>query len=131
MLARSFLSAADLKLPEREYDALIRVQHMLERGELTQVPRDDTSRPNGFCMSSVSAKSSCGTVGCIMGWCRMITKEEKIFDFWDMKLNLPGAVSELFMFGDERRHDVTMDQATRGLSNYLTTGRARWDQVLA
>lgn len=130
MLARSFLSAADLKLPEMERGALIKVLHMLERGELVEVRRNDTSKPNGFCMSTVSAKSDCGSVGCILGWARFVTNEQ-VFDFWNPKFPLPRAASVLFMYGDDRRHRVTIDQAIRGLSNYLTTGRANWDQVLA
>lgn len=132
MLARSFKTATDLGIVEAEYDSLITVLHMLERGELVEVPRSErfnVSVPNGFCMSSVSHKSACGTVGCIMGWCQIVTKNNRLFDFYDGSKR-PQQVAELFMFGDERRHAVTLDQATRGLSNYLMTGNARWDDVL-
>ncbi len=130
MLARSFLTAADLKLSHGEVEALIGVLHMLERGELVDTKRGESTVPNGFCMSTVSDEKDCGTAACLMGWAQFISKSDKVFDVVFCGDRYPQSMYELFMFGDSRRHAVKGEQAARALSNYLTTGDAKWDEVL-
>ncbi len=133
MLARSFMAAAELKIPELERDALIRVLHMLERDELVDVPRSriPAGIKNGFSMSVVGGERQCGTVGCIMGWCQVVARDQKMFMGMLYDRVCTTELYELFMYGDQRRHKVTTEQAARALSNYLTSGHARWNEILA
>jgi hypothetical protein len=125
MLAQNFKAATDLGITEKELSALIAVLGRLERGELVETHKFSPTVPNGFSMSIVSTATECGTVGCIKGWCQM---DSGVF----MKsFAATGELYDLFMYDDERRHGVTVEQAASGLRNYLTTGKANWDEVLS
>ncbi len=130
MLAQNFKTAADLGISEAEVDALIKVLGMLERGDLVQSSYRHPQVPNGFNMSITDNKTDCGTVGCIMGWCRFVAGN-KVFDAFSSNYKMPDAVTELFMFGDNRRHMVSVDQAAIACRSYLTTGDANWAEALA
>jgi hypothetical protein len=69
MLAQNFKTSVDLGIEEREFDALLDVLGMLERGELVHItdPMCPTV-PNGFNMADWLNDTACGTAGCIGGW---------------------------------------------------------------
>lgn len=131
MLAQNFKTAADLGISDKEHQALVSVLGMLERGELRTTRNFlDPNIPNGFNMAIIGKQTECGTVGCILGWCRHIGGKH-LFSFNGFTVGTPG-VLELFMFGDQRRHrPVTTDQAARATRSYLSTGEANWREALA
>lgn len=152
MLARSFKTAEDLGLSEKERDALIKVLGMLERGDLVHIntgrskfPMSDV--PNGFNMAHIGHRTECGTIGCMAGWARFVSDDYLLFQHcWvgDFARASPtaDALRMLFLFGTRdsamtlksvhmRSSDVTPEQAAHALSNYLTTGAADWAGVLS
>ena len=122
MLARNFKDAAELGIKPDQHDALITVLGMMERGEIPD---------RNFDMKAISsAVGDCGTAYCIAGWCEEVTHNRGLFSFYQRPGDTPDALYELFMFGDDRRFGVTMDQAIHALTNYLTTGDADWASAL-
>ena len=140
MLARSFMTHKELKITAPQHAALIKVLHMLERGELKHVIGSDPNyQPTdvGFNMEywqgaySEDGELRCGTVCCIGGWVETISR-----------VRLDGAVDRqdglfrLFYPGyDLEPHlveysTITVEQAAHALSNYLTTGEPCWTKVL-
>jgi hypothetical protein len=131
MLARSFLTAADLGISEIEHDALIKVLHMLERGELKHRPDNPSisTIPNAFSMGHWGRKEDCGSIGCIRGWARFVANDDTLF-----ARPVPDAVYGLFTvedIHDKPWTDITPAEAAHAVSNYLTTGASRWKSVLA
>ena len=61
MLARSFLSAADLRISEIERDALIATLHAFEREEIVS-------------FSMRNFREDCGTPACICGWANHLSE---------------------------------------------------------
>lgn len=129
MLAQNFMTAPDLKIRDDERDALVKVLGMLERAELVYMPLLEPFGPNGFNMTWVRNWTKCGTVCCIKGWCQTIGGIELFNPIAGRKT--PTAALQLFMYSDDRRENVTVEQAATALRNYLTTGHANWDEVLA
>lgn len=128
MLAQNFKSAAELGLKEDQRAALEAVLRMLERKELKNSDLSCTIK-NGFNMSRVWLENECGTVGCMAGWARHLSQREDMFSF-DELVGGPHNISILFMYGDERRHNVSVEQAAIALRHYLTTGVVDWDSAL-
>lgn len=142
MLARSFLSAADLGISDDEHDALIKVLHMLERNELRHAPTFDAEYEGGgrwnatepgnlFNMKWWLVESECGTAACIHGWAKMVARPKVIFE--DIRHH---PIEDLFiptecLARDIRFDDVTPAQAAQALSSYLTTGKPNWSEALA
>lgn len=129
MLAQNFKTATDLEITEDEHAALIAVLGMLERGELAHDRSKTGMLPNGFNMDCWGSQTECGTVGCIYGWCRFVSKNTNLFD------NEPPAIDCLFrvdhIHNELRRwEEITPDHAAAALRNYLTLGEARWNEVL-
>ena len=132
MLARSFKSAAELRLTEIEHDSLIKVLHMLERGEIEQ---------KLFNMSSIGGR--CGTPSCMLGWARIVSRDEELFDRCSGLGNSPDALRALFLYKDSHSwvehfakknrnaSGVETSAAALALSNYLTIGEPRWAEALA
>src|ERR1700688_2206448 len=117
MLAQNFKTPADLRLNDKGFEILLKVLGMLERKEIED---------NKFSMSMV--RSECGTAACIKGWCQTIAADNNMFSlFEESSCRHTLELNKLFMYCDERRHAVTMEQAAMGLRNYLTFGQARWD----
>lgn len=124
MLAQNFKTPTDLRITDKEFDALTKVLGMLERAEIW---------PEHLNMERID----CGTAACMMGWARRIGGSE-LFATEDME---EGPLSELFMFAgmDEisdpawvkRRQNVTPSQAAVALRNFLTHGEPRWDEAVA
>lgn len=140
MLAQNFKTPAALGIKDVEFDALVKVLGMLERGELVAVAKDNfgltSTEPiqNGFDMSCIRrGNSSCQTVGCIMGWCQIISQRDDMFYGYDLSnvMTERRALQELFMFGSNSRYGVKPAQAAIALRSYLTHGEARWHEALS
>lgn len=145
MLAQNFKTPADLGITNAEFDALAKVLGMLERGEL---PHDKFNYSgivgDKFNMFGICAKRECGTVACILGWARIVGRDEDMFQnaVWgDITEQLP-EVQRLFLIQDipvlrmmdrlkRRIASVTDAEAAIALRGYLTTGDANWEEVLA
>jgi hypothetical protein len=126
MLARSFLSAGDLGISEVERDALIATLFAFERGEV-----------ENFTMRYF--RQACGTPACICGWAnhfsegRAFAEVSSVPDMLAVKrlyARLPKQLQYLFdIRGLPEQAGATQAQATAALSNYLTFGEPRWDEV--
>jgi hypothetical protein len=133
MLAQNFKTATDLGISEVELDALIKVLGMLEREELVYTSFHSPTVPNGFNMTVTDHQDECGTVGCIMGWCRFVAGEEvfNIFERGSTRGYPSRLMKGLFMWGRPGRGNVQPAQAAIALRSYLTTGEANWAEALA
>ncbi len=133
MLASSFLSADQLGLSTKQHGALIGVLGMLERGELRHVTAyGDDDVVVGFNMGTFA----CGSVHCIGGWADRLfgtdfnslsllcsaNQDQRWFLLYELLYGNIDAPVEL--------EDVSVAEAAEALRNYLTTGSARWLQVL-
>jgi hypothetical protein len=126
MLARSFLSATDLAISEVERDALIATLFAFERGEI-----------DNFTMRHF--RESCGTPACICGWANYFSEGRAFTEVSSMsgtlavkKLynRLPKQLQYLFdIQGLPQQTGATQAQAAAALSNYLTFGEPRWEEV--
>jgi hypothetical protein len=146
MLARSFKTAVDLGISEKEHGALIQVLGMLERGELqlVRLARGGLTAtiPNGFNMIALGEKNECGTVGCLLGWARFVTDDHGLFTrCWMEDSPEADALRDTFLWKDLEclslmkylgmsTADVSPTQAAHALSNYLTTGKPDWAEAL-
>lgn len=129
MLAQNFLTADALGISEQERDALVQVLGLLERKELVDVKPTNKSLPNGFNMSWIGTQTKCGSVGCILGWARFLSGDERLFDVINCRVGRPAL--SLFMFYDERRWSAKSNHAALALRNYLTLGKPSWDEIFA
>lgn len=127
MLARTFLTPAELNISDQQFEALLKVLGMLERGELVwhkQAKESGASvkNINRFNMGSWS-DSHCGTVGCIGFWAEKIGKvpfsPSTTMDTYDLFYNRKACNT-----------NTTPEQGAEALRNYLSTGKADWDDVL-
>jgi hypothetical protein len=126
MLARSFLSATDLGISETERGALIATLFAFERGEI-----------ENFTMRHF--RDSCGTPACICGWANHFSDGRAFTEVSSMsgvlatkRLHgrLPKQLQYLFdIQGLPQQTGATQAQAAAALSNYLTFGEPRWDEV--
>ncbi len=137
MLARSFLSASDLHMTEVERDALITVLGMLERGELIfsrWFSPVVVNGPRGFSMAVCMAKTSCGAIGCLCGWANEISNGAAFANLHklDFVQKMPEPLIRLFRFDAPTvsSEDIEPEQAAQALMNFLTSGEARWMEVL-
>lgn len=129
MLAQSFMAAVDLKITEAQRDALIKTLVLMETGKLQYVEvtgkigsfRKTRKFTGHFNMRSWRDEiKGCGTVACIGGTAEMIGNVD--FD------HIPDGLYQLFFTmyrrnGDGVIQDITVEQASRALRNYLTTGK--------
>jgi hypothetical protein len=126
MLARSFLSARDLGISDVERDALIATLFAFERGEI-----------ENFTMRHF--RETCGTPACICGWANHFSEGRAFAEVSSLsgtlaakKLHarLPKQLQYLFdIQGLPQQSGATPSQAAAALSNYLTLGEPRWDEV--
>jgi hypothetical protein len=126
MLARSFLSATDLGISEVERDALIATLFAFERGEIAN-----------FTMRHF--RETCGTPACICGWANYFSQGLAFAEVSSMSgvlatkrlyARLPRQLHYLFdIQGFPQQSGATQAQAAAALSNYLTVGEPRWDEV--
>jgi hypothetical protein len=135
MLAQNFKTADDLDITEKQKDALCKTLVLFETGKLTHVPPssngDEEATFSGhFNMCNWSAKHRCGTIGCIGGTAEMVGQVS--FGYIYGLTNLP--LKDLFLPNEvepSQWGNITVDQASRALRSYLTTGAARWDLAVA
>ena len=127
MLARSFLPAGDLGISETERDALIATLYAFERGEI-----------DNFTMRHF--REECGTPACICGWANYFSEGQAFVEVSSMPgtlavkrlhRRLPRQLQYLFdIQGLPQQTGATQAQAAAALSNYLTLGEPRWDEVI-
>jgi hypothetical protein len=126
MLARSFLSATDLGISDVERDALIATLYAFERGEI-----------GSFTMRHF--REPCGTPACICGWANYFSAGRAFAEVSTLSGTLavkrlhgrlPKQLQYLFdIQGLPEQAAATQTQAAAALSNYLTFGEPRWDEV--
>src|SRR5690348_13381432 len=102
MLARTILSAAELKISEKELAALLAVLTKLEREEIPHAENikhiwswNITKPMTHFNMAWIYSEHECGTAGCILGWARHLTGDQTLFE------HEPPAVANLFCTGSD------------------------------
>ena len=157
MLAQTFKSAADLKLTDKQYTALIKTLVHLETENVKKVERADhdseltggmlfgllgnklkilkkQKKPIGFNLSywlEPTKEHKCGTVGCIGGTAEWLVNES-VFSYDDSMsfswTDHPG-LKTLFNPSNVCHSTVTVNQAARALRNFLETGHANWRKV--
>ncbi len=141
MLARTFLTPEQLGISPEAHRGLVLCLNAMERGELIHVDSYDYRLDGSssgiftghFNMAEWKGTYDCGTVACIGGTAELLGK----MSFCNGNLTM--ALLDLF-YPDDFSEDgnekegalaaITLDQAQRALSNYLTTGEARWKEVL-
>lgn len=129
MLAQNFKRPTDLEITDAEFEALVKVLGMLERGELKHC---DGDRPEtqkikmGFRMSTAQCDTACGTAGCIGGWAASVMGINPMtYVHCD---HSPGLYS---LYWGYPRSNVTPEQGAIALRNFLTHGEPRWAEARA
>jgi hypothetical protein len=136
MLANNFMPPSALGLSDVEFESLVKVLGMLERGEIS----DDQ-----FTMRRV--QHPCRTPACLCGWANYISagrafplhakpgatvfSSKTLSPRWR---EMPSRLQELFAYGGRPTDAVylaTPSQAAIALRSYLTHGEAHWDEALA
>ena len=134
MLARTpFMIAEQLDLTEAKHHALVLTLTALERGEITHWNGNECYLEQGYVFTGSfnmawwcnSLPNKCGTVACIGGTAEMLGKV-------DFGGNRTDELDDLFYPPTNYDYNnITTNQAADVLRNYLTTGHANWDEVLA
>lgn len=129
----------DLNISFSEWMALIGVRVMLDSGALKMVPKVGTvvsamkflhkhSDAHVFHIGNAMTKAHCGTVGCIGGYMgEMMGKNGDVF-----VKDSGGELNDLFyppQWANWNR--INNAVAVRVIDNFLTTGKANWEEVLA
>lgn len=125
MLAQTFKTAKELKISQAKYDALVKVywmfveekipEHLFDMGRIGDPQLSKKEEP-------------CGAPGCILGWCQAV----------DLEAFLPGSTTDyigtglhfLFFSGMACMSNPSRTQAAQAIHNFLTTGSAKWREVL-
>ncbi len=112
MLARTFKSAAELDIPEHEYNALVTVLYMAEDGKIKE---ENIYMPSFHC----------GTTHCLAGWANVI--DEKAFPEsrtgGGLSRRLPPPLRNLFGLNDGIMRSASGATAVKALRTYLETGK--------
>jgi hypothetical protein len=136
MLANNFMTPSALAISDAEFESLVKVLGMLERGEI----------PNAqFSMRRV--QHPCRTPACLCGWANHVSGGRAfpldakpgptIFSdviYAPRWREMPRALRDLFGYGGRAADPVytaTSSQAALALRSYLTRGEARWAEALA
>jgi hypothetical protein len=136
MLANNFMAPSALGISDVEFESLVTVLGMLERGE---IPDEQ------FTMRRV--QHPCRTPACICGWANHVSggrafplqpqSRSAIFStvtsYGPRWHNLPRALRDLFGYGGRPTDPVyaaTPAQAAIALRSFLTQGKARWREAL-
>lgn len=140
MLAQNFMTSTALGITDAEFEALVKVMGMLERGEIKYMPaswRDsplhtDPIVPQFFNMALIVTENDCGTACCILGWARHIVGDRSLF-----RDGLSQSLNDLFRMGQTSdgyvgkfSEEMLPSEAAIALRNYLTTGEARWAEAV-
>lgn len=130
MLAQNFKSAAELKIPETDHAALVKVLVLMETEQMRYVPWRELLPGHGhqdkydglFNMGASFAGHECGTSNCIRGAAIAIGGAKFRGATTDSGLN------ELFY---RWIGDPNVEQGARALRNYLTYGQPKWKEVMS
>lgn len=139
MLAQNFKTSVELGISVQEFEALKQVLGMFERGEIKFHPRGYsmfvTSKSKfkepliGFHMAAFYGHApDCGTVACICGWAEYVGGLEPL-SLSRKRFGNP----ELFYLFETcgiNANEIQPHHAAIALRNYLTTGTARWKEVM-
>ena len=140
MLAQNFKTPAELGILDEEFDALKKVLTALEREEIEySLPRGAVEKQQLKYFNMGWA--DCQSVACIAGWAfyfsngvafKKIITGKNTFDSFDAIQPLP--LRDLLL--PTQHPYVSLDQikpsqAAIALRNYLTYGKARWNEALA
>lgn len=133
MLARTFKTATDLGISENVHDGLISTLLFFESGEVPQFNMR-------YYFRRISEAHPCKTPSCIAGWASTFSSDIKrgLDRGWSHNyfVHIPDSLARLFGLGwaSNRLDEIgkaTLEQGTTALRNYLTTGEACWEEVLA
>jgi hypothetical protein len=136
MLANNFMTPSALGISDVEFDSLVRVLGMLERGE---IPEDE------FNMRRV--QHPCRTPACLCGWANHVSggrafplqqhPRPTMFSnggaYGPSWRDFPRQLRELFGYGGRPTDPIyvaTPSQAAIALRNFLTSGEPRWGEAL-
>jgi len=133
MLAQNFLTPTDLGISQPHIDALVLTLGVLERGEIVHLYDPDAvhqSSPLCFNMATWADKEGCSTVACIGGTAELLGGVN--FSSYHIAKSKDCALDDLFYPSLEcvNFQTITVPQAATALRNYLTTGKARWEEIL-
>ncbi len=136
MLANNFMTPSALGISDVEFEALVKVLGMLERGE---IPDEQ------FTMRRV--QHPCRTPACLCGWANHVSAGRAfplqreagatIFStatYGPRWREMPRPLRDLFGYGGRPTDPVyaaTPSQAAIALRNFLTRGEPRWAEALA
>jgi hypothetical protein len=136
---RLMMTAQELGIPEAWRAALGLVLGKLERGELrhvdletfSQVPRGDWFNMNWWDNDFIATTKDCGTVACIGGWAEKLGGVKfEVEGPLGLEENHP-ELEKLFYPRGTRDYDhIDAEHAATALRNYLTGGRAQWEEVM-
>lgn len=123
----NFKTAAELRIPEDQYAALIKTLELMEAGKIVHVEDyssfDAVEEFTGhFNMDVWIGKADCGTVACIGGTAELVGKVQ----FIDFKIP-PELYTLFYEYGGD---DPSVADGAKALRNYLTGGEAKWDEVM-
>lgn len=144
MLAQNFKTPSALEIADVEFEALVMVLRMLERGELTYGEHPFSAKqrqPNEFNMAS-TLQEGCGTIACICGWAHIVSNRVAFADFLlaagdqqalQVLERMPTSLRKLFRFGAAcgSLYSIRPSHAAIALRSYLTNGEPRWSEALA
>ncbi len=137
MLANNFMTPTALGISDAEFDALLKVLGMLERGEISD---------GQFNMRRV--QHPCRTPACLCGWANHVSggrafplheqPRRTMFGgaggYGPRWTELPRQLLQLFGYGGRPTDPVYLanpSQAAIALRNFLTYGEPRWAEALA
>lgn len=127
MLANNFRTATDLGISDIEFESLVKVLGMLERGEIKE---------RQLHMHQVGSPE-CGTPACILGWARHVAHDSfphRIFPergtMGVRDLFLMCASARTWTAVKSARAGIGPAQAAIALRNYLVTGEPKWSEAL-
>jgi hypothetical protein len=139
MLAQNFMSADQLHVTREEHAALVTVLYMLEREELKSIVfginiNDRVLQGKCFSMNNTWVKGKCGSAGCIGGWVADVMgvsdKNKYVDSYWSYVAIRQLPLADLYWNAKAIQSKVSSDQGAAALRNFLTTGKAQWDEVL-
>ena len=127
--APNFKSANELALNDTEYQSLIKVLGMLERGELEHTTPIGRKLSLPFNMGTFLPHPECGSPGCIIGWARFLGGETS---FARMMHQRCVGLNHLFGGVGAKKKTlayINVPEAAQALRNYLTEGEPRWEEI--
>jgi hypothetical protein len=129
MLAQNFKAPSALKISDVEFEALVKVLGMLERGELIYSPAPSpVATDMGFYMGCQYMQHKCGTLACIGGWVAILTHQPDPQRYVDQYME-GGPLQKLYW--QYPNSEMSVARAAVALRSYLTYGDPRWAEKVA